>query len=329
MDYKTYREEKEKMDLTKFLRHDCMNIYKSLELVTDEYVAGKLAEQFNIKNAQFDNIIDNFTNKVDFLKHKKSEIKVVNKGVVNTLKTIFENISDDATLYLPEDVYPVYQQIAEETHKKYIGYRTFEMYDYYELYTVTDSVILVTLPSKPIEFNVTLREIKKFVENGNIVIIDAVYLREDNYNFKEISELDNVIIIHSLSKSFMQVKKLGFVLDNTYLNIPYDLADEETKSKYNAILNLSNTNEILKKLIPYGWVNQHYNYETIMSFVVNPRKQYSYFALIKGTYQENLDKGILTIPLSVFGVSEEEDENYTIITPLLWLSDYLKGIKNS
>lgn len=332
MNYNSYVELKNKLDLTKLDRYDCMNIYKSLEPLKDIEIQNKLIEKFNIENVIYNNLIDNFTNKVDFLKNKKDEIKVVRKGVVNTLETIFKSLDESIPLYIPKDVYPVYKNISEIHHKNYNEYSTFNEYDFYSLYNIKNSVILVTLPSKPIEFNINYKEISKLVLNGNIVIIDAVYLRKDEYNFNLICNLDNVIIVHSLSKTFLEVKKIGFVLDNTCLNIEYDLCDENEIQFYNNILNKCNINEILIHLIKFGWYNQDYNFLISSQFVVNPNilgnETYNYFSLINGNFENLLEEGILTIPLSVFGIDEEYDKEYVLVTPLLWLSSYLKSLKN-
>ena len=328
MDYNSYVVLKDNLDLTKLDRYDCMNIYKSLEPLKDKEIQNKLVEKFNIENVMYPNLIDNFTHKVDFLKNKKDEIKVVRKGVVNTLETIFRSLDDSIILYIPQDVYPVYKKISEINHKNYKEYNTFNQPDFNNLYNIKNSVILVTLPSKPVEFNISYKEINELIANGNIVIIDAVYLRKDEYDFDLISNLKNVIIIHSLSKTFLEGKKVGFVLDNTSLDIDYDLCNKKEIEFYNDVLNECNINEILINIIKFGWSNQNYNFWLPYEFITDDIDNSNYFKLIKGDFESFLEKDILTIPLSVFGIDEKYDKEYVLITPLLWLSSYLKSLKN-
>lgn len=326
--YKEYNNLKSKYDLNTLLRHDCMNIYKSLEDIHDTKVIKHLENKFNIAKFKGDNLIETFTETTGFLKGKEQDIKVVRKGVVESLKTIFEQIDDTIELYIPKDVYPVYEVLAKDYHKNYKTFNTFNVDNYDKLQEIKDSIILLTLPSKPVEYNATFDEIQGLVQNGNTVILDTVYLREDRYNLSEIADLKNVIILNSLSKTFIRPKTLGFVYDTSDLGIEYQEVDLDIQHYFNEIIGRANTNEILKHLIVYGWENQLINEEVDYTVMNDKYSEYNYFRCIKGNFSNLLlDQDLLTIPVSVFSIEEEYHNDYVLITPLLWLSSYLQELK--
>lgn len=325
MDYEQYNILKETIKLEEYLRHDCMNIYKSLEDIHDEKVILELSDKFKVSNKYYENLVDTFSNKADFLKGKEDKIKVVSQGVVKSLETIFSQLNDDIKLYIPSDVYPIYLKLANEHHTNYETFNTFLRKDYKDLLDIKDSVILFTLPSKPIEFNVTYKEVKKLTSNGNVVILDTVYLRKDTYNIRKMANLENIIILNSLSKTFLQPKTIGFVYDTSNLDIKFKELDYGTQQYMNDRISRANTNELLYHLIEYGWKNQ--TYSKTVSYDSLKDSKGSYFKCIEGKFLDLLeDDRVLTIPLSVFNVEEKYSEKYVLITPLLWLSSYLAEI---
>lgn len=329
MNYNEYREFKNTIDLNKFIRLDCMNIYKSLELVKDFGVANYLSKHYHIDNFKYDNLIHNFSFKTGFGYVNQNNIQVTKNGVVYTLKTILNKVKElNKQIFIPSDVYPVYKQLCNELELPYSTYDTYFENDV--LNTVQDinnSVILITYPNKPTSNNVRETVLYSLLKNNNILVFDNVYLRERDEVLEKMSKEKNTILIHSLSKTFMEVKKVGFVIDNTSLNIEYELLSDTDKTYYNNILNQHNTNEILKLLIKEAWEAKGLYPKDIIENMYPCSCDYSYFRKVKGNYYSQLDKNVLTIPPSVYDVLEAENKESFLISPLLHISNQLKYIK--
>lgn len=330
MNYKEYRGFKDTIDLNKFIRLDCMNIYKSLELVKDKDVADYLTKHYYIDNILYDNLIQNFAVKTGFGYMNQHTMQVTKNGVVYTLKTILNKVKElDKELVIPNDVYPVYKQLCHELDLPYLTYDTYFGNDVLNNgQTIKDSVILITYPNKPTSNEVREEVLSNLLENNNILIFDSVYLRERDEVLEKMSKEKNVILLHSLSKTFMEVKKVGFVIDNTDLDIQYELLSEEEKQFYNTILNQHNTNEILKRLITEVWKSKGLFPKEILENIYPCSCDYNYFRKVKGSYYEQLEKDVLTIPPSIYDVIESENKESFLISPLLLISNQLKTIKN-
>lgn len=319
MNYQEYRESKEKLNLENYLRYDCMNIYKSLEPLLDEEVYKHLENLYKVDNKKFDDFLENFNYKTSLTKEKHVNMKAVKGGVVQSLKTIFESLKEEEFL-IPSDVYPVYLQLAEDEGLNFETYQAFLGTDYGKLTDAKNKVVLITYPCKPIEVNVTYDQIKTLNENGCTVVLDCVYMRDGkDYLLDEILSLGNVIVLHSMSKTFLRPKKIGIVIDTTNKNINYINASEEDIKEANDLINLVNMNKILEKIITVGWEKQSQKY-----IEIDKEMNSNYFKLSKGNYEDLLSKGVLTIPVSVFGIKKE---GYVLVTPLLFLSDQLKKLK--
>lgn len=334
MNYAEYVEMKNNMDLDSYVRLDCMNIYKSLELVKNVKVASYLSEKYKIDNPQYENLVENFAFKTGFGASNITNVKVTLNGVVATLKTILSSTKGMFdTLVIPNDVYPVYKKLCGELELDYITYNTYFDEDVFSEFIdnpIANSLILITLPNKPTGNDVSLETINKLVAHGNTLIFDNVYLRESTDIFKAIENMPNTILLHSLSKTFFEVKKIGFVIDNTNLNINYNLASKEDLTKYNNILNDFNTNEILKVLITDFWKLTPCP-ETILNFdddfIINPQNpKYNYFRKSNVPYTLAVENNILSIPPSIYDLEENENDVSSIVSCLLPLSDYLKHL---
>lgn len=274
-------------------------------------VSGEVGEGHKNGNIHRCHLVEDWLSYFSLPQDLKKHIGVSN-GVRHSLDLLFEFYKEKKFL-LPVDVYPVYLEKANIAAVEYDTFST--LVDGWVDGAIQRSgdILLLTDPLKPLGREISSLEwglIKSWLDadSKRILIIDAVYNLDNSFK-KEIMDLyfnNNVIMLHSLSKAWLLPQRFGVALfpQNKDGNVLRELFknneknDMHLKEAYLALNKFKSNPEFIKedilKLID--------NASSELGIALEQNKQNpSYLFYSKLGHNFWLDKGILTVPESVFG----------------------------
>lgn len=246
-------------------------------------------------------------------------------GVRQSLVVLMDHYKDSKWL-IPSDNYPYYQNLANVMK---VEYQEFDTLGYEGLERVAaasgeETILMSTYPLKPSgqEYSSSDWDILRSwlnADSSRRVILDAVYLFEMNSEtelFKLFHETKQVIILYSLSKAFSAPNISGFTftydadIRNAFKEIPRTAKLEEgmrlgylllnrteglnRRIEIRSLLKNRKASAIEKGLLPDSFLNEGY-----------------LFYLTGKTHNDMINKGILTVPPSVF---ESKAEGFIVST---------------
>jgi len=303
-EYKLFQEEYLKENEGVF-RADCMNPFKSMAYVLD----GLIVEE-NDKNNSTSVDIREYVKK-NIISNVSDEFIYYTKGIRDTLKQIEKQISGG--VIIPKDIYPRYKDIFDS--KVVREYETVEGINYEELLSNKSKVILLTIPSATDKDGMTSSKIDfvKELSKTNVVILDMVYDNDFKNTVKDLKELienPNVILLYSLSKTYLLPEELGLVITSgRRFEYKYDRG-EDTDRVISVLKQYGDLGKIQEMEYEKGWLNLKIQ----TGLEVESGK--GYFRVINKSHEELLGMGIFSVPISVFG-SDRRD--YCIVTCLYYL----------
>ncbi|RYD32986.1 MAG: aspartate aminotransferase [Verrucomicrobiaceae bacterium] len=258
----------------------------------------------------------------------------ITEGVRDGLDTLFAHLAGkQCLLWLPEDNYPVYRELAA-AHGHQV--RTFPTLpevrwpDEPPPSGVDDEWLLVTHPLKPRggplspESAGTLREWLAASDRRR-VLLDTVYQLDSRFDdiTLQLLETGQAVLLHSVTKGWLHPRCFGVVL------MPERDADEWMpvfRAKVPTQANLVTARYLmaLHAEMP-GKVKRELQTVQIrllerlkrLPFKILPVDPASYFMPVEGSWEELLEHGILGLPASTFGSG---NSSLTILTSLHFLS---------
>lgn len=274
-------------------------------------VSGEVGEGHKNGNIHRCHLVEDWLSYFYLPQDLKKHIGVSN-GVRHSLDLLFDFYKEKKFL-LPADVYPVYLEKANIAAVEYDTFST--LADDWACRAIQKSgdILLLTDPLKPLGREISASEwclIKGWLDadSKRSLIIDAVYNLDNSFK-KEIMDLyfnNNVIILHSLSKAWLLPQRFGVALfprnsDGNALRELFknnEKNDVRLKEAYLALNKFKSNPELIKediiKLIALA------SCELSVEFEQNKQNP-SYLFYSKLGHDFWLDKGVLTVPESVFG----------------------------
>ncbi|CAA6821533.1 MAG: Unknown protein [uncultured Sulfurovum sp.] len=254
-----------------------------------------------------------------------SENLVLTRGVRHSLSKLF-NLFSAETIYVPEDVYPRYFELAKKNRVK--TFVTYPRVDWKTLEKVDNAVVLLTIPFTPmgkVLDDEIISKIQGLLKHNNKVIIDSVYDYNLRENFQKLEVLFNagtVFWLHSLSKTYLSPEVLGIVycsfptypsyLEEAFDN--YEIKDEVSyNNAYDILDQVPNFPNLQQKEFHKGF--KHLTAETDLDV---SKSKIAYFSVIEAPFEDLLKHNILGIPASAFG---SQNKNLTIVSALFYLND--------
>jgi aspartate/methionine/tyrosine aminotransferase len=143
---------------------------------------------------------------------------LVSRGVRHSLTLLFQHWAKESKrILLPNDVYPVYRQLAEQAA---LGIEEYAMWPSAEVAAdIKADVILVTNPAKPRGTSLSEAEVLALEQwlrcnPERRLVIDAVYniAAPLDAATMRLMQTDQVIVLHSLSKSWIRPLVMGVAL---------------------------------------------------------------------------------------------------------------------
>jgi len=298
-------------------RADCMNPFISMNYLLDEV-------EFKSKGISQTKLYTKWKeiNNIEIPLEKSA----LTRGVRHSLSKLF-HLFKDRTLYMPQDVYPRYFELAKENHVE--TFVSYPQTDWESLEKVEESVVLLTVPFTPMGRELTqedIVELEGLSKRKNIIIIDAVYDYNLSKNFQKIkSLLENnfIFYLHSLSKTYLSPEVLGvvycpnseyqFYFQEAHSN--YEFKDEVSYNRaYDIMTQVPNLSTLQQKEFDRGfeYLTKNTGLEDVNENGI------AYFSVIEEPFEELLKYNVLGVPASVFG-SKRKD--LTILTGLFYLHE--------
>lgn len=250
----------------KLLRLDCLNPVKAIPHEFSDY----------IPNIGIDDAWKNFL-KLDY-KHF-----FYTSGVRDSLSQLLPLLKN-RKIAIPQDVYPVYQQLAAENDT--VEYRTLPYFNIQEA-LITDTV-LMTFPFMGTDL--TDSEIDVLCDwlgkdPNSLLIIDRVYDYE-NRNIQKLIDTNQVIVLYSLSKAFLSPGVMGLAV----VPEPYKIKTEKNWDENKAKSILSHVDFPKKQIaiFKYRWNKLGYN------------RYPSYSKCLQRASENFLENKILAVPGDVY-----------------------------
>jgi aspartate aminotransferase len=233
---------------------------------------------------------------------------------------------EEENFWIPEYHWGSWNKILT-THGKEM--RTFNDFDL-SSFSPKEGVVMLCYPSNPTGYCPEISEIEDFVikceERGITIILDLPYY----YLFNDAESIsclfrDNVIIVSSFSKSIgLSGYRIGYV--STKNNVLYQAMRIRSLYKYNSISTIPQ--RIICGLLKQQTAIEEYKEKTaeniknnIMVLEMNdllmdyPSTPKGPFAVVKMSYDELLDAGISSVPLSKFTLNKKlSDDNLSRIS---------------
>lgn len=229
----------------------------------------------------------------------------VSDGVRHSLGLLVEKFAEKKWL-IPKDVYPFYQSLMQEKETLYSEYSTLGV-DCLFIDLVKADILLITYPLKPLGRDILDNElwrIKNWLseDSSRRLVVDAVYL-QSKYELNLLMDLfksNQVYILFSLSKSWCLPNTLGITFvpeQDLFIKEVFKMLNKTDLSlnlAYQALnLNTERPNVIKNKHIK--------NYLEMKNHISLPTFNGGYLFYVNSSHEELLNKGILSIPASVFG----------------------------
>lgn len=316
MDYKAYKLwQKAYLDKhPNLFRADCMNPFISMHYLLDgvEYKSENITKEMLYKKWQEVNGIDISVENLS-----------LTRGVRHSLSKLFHLFRNE-DIYIPEDIYPRYFELAKENRVK--RFVTYPEVNWKSLNEAHNSVVLLTIPFTPmgkVLDQEVLKELESLLKRGNRIIIDAVYDYDANENFKKLEVLFNkgaVFWLHSLSKTYLSPEVLGLVYFSRsgykfYFDESFDNYNFHNEASYARAYDIiTQTPEL--PLLQQSEFTKGFNYLSKSTDLKIYHSEIAYFAVIEESFDALLKRNILGVPASVFG---SRNPNLTIVTGLFYL----------
>lgn len=277
-----------------------------------------LYKYFNFSNS-FDNNIKGHVNGnvhrchlvEDWLKYNDLEQGLkpligVSEGVRHSLD-IISNYYLNKIWSIPEDVYPYYQNLMENKNINFNEYKTLN--DILNIKDIKADILLITYPLKPSGRNISIDELNNIKDwliqdKERRLIIDSVYLT-NIHDLKFIINYfgnEQVYYLFSLSKILCLPKVFGLALiAEKDINLKEDFK-KLSISKINLNLAYQALNNKSYRDRELYILDKHFsNYLKIKEIIKLPQFNGGYLFFIKDDFNLLLERGILSIPPSVFG----------------------------
>ena len=318
MNYQRYREWQEEVLKKRSPRRlDCMNPVKALEFVS------RPMEQQKHPVAPADLL--KWWKRTFALNIEHDQI-TMGPGVREILQIVLECLYNEGrTLWLPEDVYPVYFELAGRLCiRPYETLVDFNL-DFLENSSDTD-VLLITDPLTPLGRYLQIHELEQCNEwlrksPNRLLIIDAVYcFGPDRLSrLNDILETDQAVVLYSLSKAWLAPHLLGVAacprrltkkIDGQGNGYPVDSFDKQ--QAYSIVTADPGRPLLLQKLFFQQWLTLEPEIRKASDDWRPP--QTGYFSMIPINYNFLLQEhNMLAVPASVFG---SKRENLSVISCL-------------
>jgi len=291
------------------------NLYKFIkERLSLSEMSGKVKGHVN-GNVHRCHLVEDWLNYFNLPQEFKKYIGVSN-GVRHSLDILMEKF-EDKKWYIPKDVYPVYQEKANSLLKvDYEQYKTLVYDNVYRINGIPNDVevILTINPFKPYGRKMLISEINTLRDwlNANKerrLIIDCVYMLSiDEYDeiFKLFDDTQQVYLLFSLSKTWLIPNVLGFtfipendlkVTKEIFKNL--NINKKELNTAFLALNNYKDRPELVKQVL-----RDQINIAAskIKEFgIINDFDNPGYLFYSNKSFDFWIEKGILTIPATVFG----------------------------
>jgi aspartate/methionine/tyrosine aminotransferase len=296
-------------------RFDCLNPFKAMEFSRKWSEGGDEWPSFERETAQ-----EKWKSILFQSVSSESLHFEPTRGVRSALGRLFERMeADGMELWLPEDVYPFYkQEVAARAPALSVCFKTIPAIDFAELSNAADNaVVLIADPLTPTgrylnsSERVALKRWSK-LGKGRWVIFDSVY----HYHWKVTEHIVTDILegrfIHlfSMSKGYLHRGVFGFAIgdENTgdwWKNLDLAPTVEACDGAKSALINdpfMPHNQEIIFKA---EWMRRRH--KLVKHGPVHPRAGSGYFRRINVNFEKAFkEDGLLLVPASVFGSSENE-----------------------
>ena len=284
MNYQEYRAYKESLNLNQYFRLDCMNPYKAMSFIQPVH--------YEVKKFGARKFIEK---QIDYSGHFS-----FTKGVRAALKHLCQ-VYKERTLYLPNEVYPVYFDLADKL--KVIPYSIFEQQDFIEVH---DSMILYTFNHFG-SMKLTYSQAEELIARGNLLIIDAIYDYENCLkDWHSLIKNGRCYILNSFSKNQL-CRDFGYVLHQSTIEF-------EAPGSYYEFDETVPHEQI--QMFRTRWESIRTDYQGVIE-----QSRHPYFAVINLPFHKLLEQGILGVPLSVFAKYDAQEK--TIVSCLYEIDRHL------
>ena len=252
----------------------------------------------------------------------------ISMGVRDSLTGLFRIIQkQNKTILIPNGIYPVYKQIAYLTNVNFIEYKL----DQFQLVFNTSATILITFNhlykwETTHNFNMIYNWL--ISNTNNFLIIDCVYAYTDEFTklFEKLLSTNQVVILHSLSKSHLLPLHFGVnITQNTNLINKLDKYIEKPthdllNNSFNRLSLISDLPLMQTKLFTNRWneIRKELKNKNIDLNVSN--KPINYMTNLNSSFDDLLVKNILSVDESVFSENENTKEK-TIVSCLYNILD--------
>lgn len=283
------------------LPHHYKDLFPKIEAETD----AKWSYRCHLSEA----FIDVFNKSIS-----KNEV-LVSHGVRDSLNIL---MSYKSKWLIPSDVYPEYLNISDKNKIDYKLYKSTSASTSYinkeALASISDGgYLLICDPLKPWQGVINYRHMEWLLDvaekNKFTVVVDAAYdFSRINYFLKYIKNKKRLIVLTSLSKSWLIPGHAGFAVSGIFNDedVCKFRSSECDRSKISigasAMLNYSDRPDLVKNII------NDLSKNAIAMARAQGVKVYGisgYFINTKHTFSELLNNGVLAIPNSVFGDSDD------------------------
>jgi histidinol-phosphate/aromatic aminotransferase/cobyric acid decarboxylase-like protein len=285
---------------------DCseMNLYRSLATF-DATRFGAIPPSNNPKAAYRCHAAEAYLSFLEWPDEMKKNIHV-SHGVRRSLSAIFSMLAKQKkSIAIPDDVYPVYQQLALEAGVETKFWSARNGIPEHEFLTQIDA-ILICAPLKPWGTRLSSMELNRLDKwaNGNenrMLVFDCAYAVPDDSLTKLIRE-EKAIGLLSLSKQFLIPDHLGLCiaperfrmdLRNAFLPLPKD--ELKLRVAFEALEFHSARPQNVAHAVTVFSESAH------SKLNINGLNFNGYFSSSEKTFEDHLQNGILGIPASVFG----------------------------
>jgi len=303
------------------MRLDCLNPIVAL----NKLIPINLPNPENQKLTQND-VLNEWLKTYKYSKINQFEISI---GVRDSLTGLFRIIQkQNKTIFIPNGIYPVYKQIAYSTNVNFIEYK---LDQFQLLFNITSITILITFNhlhkwETTHNFNMIYNWL---ISNAkNFLIIDCVYAYTDEFTklFEKLLSTNQVVILHSLSKSHLSPLHFGVnITQNTNLINKLDQyiekpTREQLNKSFNRLSLIPDLPLIQTKLFTDRWneIQKELKNKNINLNVSN--KLINYMTNLNSSFDDLFAKNILSVDESVFSENENTKEK-TIVSCLYNILD--------
>ena len=238
---------------------------------------------------------------------------LISHGVRHSLSLIFSILAKQQTkgsVFLPSDVYPVYEQLAHTAGVAFHGYQARNGLPMHRLAHERDWTVLVCDPLKPWGSYLGIQEIDRLVElarkQDGTILIDAAYDIHIAPVWRDhLDEDAPVAFLASLSKGWLIPGCGGIVVASEFLadkwRGAFQKADKDTAKFQQAFAALTEHTHRINEVALEVNALRGYLVETMKERRIPLTQRAGYFAVSPLSCEALMEQGILAIPSSVFG----------------------------